>query len=252
VNRVCTLLVAGVMFLLGSTRPAGAEVVPSAGAIDPRVREAPYEAREVYRVQGEVGVALDLEFEPGERFLGLASGDRNALEFSSQGSHLFVKPKAAPVTTNITILTDRRVYRLAYVVAAKHEPETDSQAIYALRFTYPLTPLEATPKKAAETNGANAAPAWRDVRYQFCGPTALQPARVFDDGVRTTILFGPHQAWPAVFAVEPDGSESLVNFTATDQGLVIHRVADEFRLRRGRLVGCLRALPAGNSGKNVQ
>ena len=180
--------------------------------------------------------------------MGLASGDRNALEFSAQGAHLFLKPKAAPVTTNITVLTDRRVYRLLYVVNPSHESTDEGAVIYALRFTYP--PTAAAQPAAAGENRAPAEPlrpATRDVRYEFCGPASLKPVRVFDDGVRTTVIFGAHQAWPAVFAVEPDGSESLVNFTATAEGLVLHRVADEFRLRRGRLVGCLRPLRGGSS-----
>lgn len=239
------------VFALSTLSRAYAEVVPPPGVPDARVREVTYEAREVYRLQGEVGMALDLEFEAGERFLGLASGDRNALEFSSQGAHLFLKPKAAPLITNLTILTDRRVYRVLYVVPAPHASGTEAPGIYALQFVYPKPVI--APKSLASADPAQTEPHTNRPRaraYEFCGAAALKPVRVFDDGVRTTILFGAHQPWPAVFAVEADGSESLVNFTATADGLLVHRTADRFVLRRGRQVGCIRsASSAGAHGR---
>ncbi len=240
-RRVAVSYVCAGLLILAETRFASAETVPPAGGLDARVREVLYEAHEVYRIEGQVGIALDLEFEPGETFVGLASGDRNALEFSAQGSHLFLKPKAAPVTTNLTILTDRRVYRVFYVVGSTRETPA-TPVPFAVKFAYPSKERPSEASSHPTPPPAVTMPASR--RYEFCGPAALKPVRVFDDDVRTTILFGPHQPWPAVFAVEADGSESLVNFTATPEGLVIHRTAAEFRLRRGRLVGCLRARPA--------
>jgi hypothetical protein len=77
-------------------------------------------------------------------------------------------------------------------------------------------------------------------RYQFCGARQLRPRRVFDDGVRTTIEFDDRQELPAVFVRNPDGSESLVNFTVVGIGLIVHRVVDQLILRRGSLTACLR------------
>jgi type IV secretion system protein VirB9 len=42
-----------------------------------------------------------------------------------------------------------------------------------------------------------------------------------------------------VFLRNDDGSESLVNVTVSATGLIIHRIARQFILRRGRLVGCV-------------
>ena len=44
---------------------------------------------------------------------------------------------------------------------------------------------------------------------------------------------------PAIFVSDDDGSESLVNFTVDAGELVIHRVSRTFKVRRGRLVGCI-------------
>src|SRR6202035_4739481 len=54
---------------------AWAETVPAKGSVDARIRTAAYDSNEVYRLHGFVGYQIDLEFEPGETFVGLGSGD---------------------------------------------------------------------------------------------------------------------------------------------------------------------------------
>ena len=104
---------------------------------DPRVREVPYAVNAVYHLAGRIGYQIDIEFEAGERYLGLAAGDVNGLSFEAQDNHVFLKPKAASVITNLTILTDRRHYYFDYVVSANRAAVTAaSDTIYALRFRY--------------------------------------------------------------------------------------------------------------------
>src|SRR5579885_3443158 len=111
------------------------ETIPSAGRVDARVRFATYDAEEVYRVHGYLGYQIDIQFEAGEEFTGLGAGDMEGLSFLGKDNHLFLKPKAARVATNITILTNRRQYQLDYS-AAPRAPDAED-AIYALRFSYP-------------------------------------------------------------------------------------------------------------------
>ncbi len=235
--------------------PLWAEVIPMPGVLDPRVRVTPYDEHQVYRVQGEVGYALDVQFEAGEHFVGLATGDRDGVDFSAQGEHLFLKPKAAVVATNLTVLTDRRVYRFEYVVAEARDVTAPSQVIFALRFEYPAAAAIASPLQGNEDNARSpvrTAEPPRNERYAFCGAKELKPVKVWDDAVRTTLVFGAHQAWPAVFAVEADGSESLVNFTATANGLLLHRVSAHWVLRRGARVACLWNRGTEESGTATQ
>ena len=83
-----------------------------------------------------VGYQIDLEFETGETFTGLGAGDIEALSFVGRDNHLFLKPKAEHVATNLTVLTNRRHYQFEYNVAA-HSGEA---VTYAVRFSYPATP----------------------------------------------------------------------------------------------------------------
>src|ERR1700677_3644116 len=68
---------------------------------DTRIRVAAYSGDRVYRLVGYVGYQIDLEFEPDEAFVGLGAGDIEGLAFASQGNHLFLKPKASKVSTNL-------------------------------------------------------------------------------------------------------------------------------------------------------
>src|ERR1700749_1002917 len=108
--RLLALLIASLLH----ASPTLAETVPTRGVADARIRTAAYDANQVYRIQGYVGYEIDLQFEQGETFVGIGAGDIDALSFVSQDNHLFIKPKASHVSTNLTVLTTRRPYQFAY------------------------------------------------------------------------------------------------------------------------------------------
>lgn len=221
---------------------ARAEVVPARGKVDPRIRSAAYDADEVYRIRGYVGYQIDLEFETGETFTGLGAGDIEGLTFVGKDNHLFLKPKAFKVATNITVLTNRRHYQFDYT-ALSQRPTADENVIYALRFTYaPSTAelaadaaskrLESQLQDAAGTRNRNA-------DYWYCGHADLKPVAASDDGVHTRFKFAANADLPAIFVRNDDDSESLLNFSMEEGDVVVHRVARRFVLRRGNLTGCV-------------
>jgi type IV secretion system protein VirB9 len=228
---------------------AYAEQIPLPGSADRRVRSAVYNANEVYRVAGRVGYQLTLIFAPGESFVGLAAGDREALTFESQDRWLFLKPRVPRVTTNLTILTNRRQYFLDYrVEPTRIHPDGSTSgeaAVYALQFEYPQDAEEgaaaAAAREAADRiDAALTTPApVRNARYRYCGPRALKPLSVTDDGVKTRFTFAPTAELPAIFTLGENGTEALVNFTVTSDALIVHRLASRFVLRRGRQVACV-------------
>jgi len=60
-------------------------------------------------------------------------------------NHLFLKPKAAQVATNLTVLTSRRHYQFDYVALSQRPAADDLGVIYALRFTYAPPPAQSRP-----------------------------------------------------------------------------------------------------------
>jgi type IV secretion system protein VirB9 len=227
--------------ILGSVQ-AGGSVLPQKGTHDERIRRAAYSSEEVYTLYGYVGYQIDLQFDEGETFLGLASGDIEALSFVSQGNHLFIKPKAPVVGTNLTVLTNRRQYQFEYTASLRHPNPDREEIIYVVRFTYPPPAAPVVPNRAAETDAQLAkGPASRphNIDYWFCGAPSIKPTSAWDDGVHTWLTFEPRAELPAIFVRNEDGAESLLNFSVEQGAVVIQRVARRFILRRGKLTACI-------------
>lgn len=223
---------------------AHAEVVPVAGLLDARIRSAVYDPAQVYRLQGFVGYSIELEFEEGEEFAGQGGGDLDAIGIGAYRNHVILKPRAQQVLTNLVIYTNRRAYRFDYAVDDRVPDPAVDPLIYAIRFTYPMVEQEkqqAAREREAVEQRFVAARALRsqNVNYWFCGSRAVKPSSAFDDGVHTYLTFGRRAELPAVFVLNEDGSESLLNFNLEQGQMVIHRVARRFIVRRGRLTGCI-------------
>ena len=206
---------------------------------DARIRVLIYAEDEVYRLKGYAGYQIDLEFESGEAFVGLGTGDLDSLTFAAQDNHLFLKPRAGGVDTNLTVLTNRRTYHFDYTTSEQRPDPAFGDLIYVLRFVYPpqrsdraAGAVEHELARASETRGHN-------LSYGYRGSPQLKPTSTWDDGVQTRLRFDPHQELPAVFIRNDDGSESLLNFSVDDGELVSQRVARQFTVRRGRLEGCI-------------
>ena len=236
------LVLCGLLTIL-ATPPAQANWVPARGAVDSRIRVAPYSAEEVYRLYGYVGYQIDIEFAPDESFIGLAAGDIDGISFEAKDNHLFLKPRVARVDTNLTVLTNRHQYEFDYSVLPGPPDPALGEVIFALRFTYPESRQQGAAAVAAkEITDALARVSQerpRNFDYWYCGRPELKPIAAWDDGVRTWIQFGARAELPAIFVENADGSESLVNFSVSQGDIVVQRVAPRFVLRRGRLTGCI-------------
>lgn len=224
-------------------RPASAELVPARGEVDGRIRHARYDRDQVYRLRGFVGYQIDLEFEGGETFVGLGAGDLEGLAYYAQDNHLFLKPKASRIDTNLTVLTNRRQYQFDYSAAARPPADLDTEVIFALRFAYPSSPDKEAQREASrrvdEDLKRASAQRPQNVDYWYCGVRALRPVHASDDGVHTRLRFAANRELPAIFVRSDDGTETLLNYSMDAGDIIIHRVAPGYLLRRGRETGCI-------------
>jgi type IV secretion system protein VirB9 len=220
-----------------------AEVLPTQGHIDERIRTAVYSADQVYRLYGYVGFHLDLEFEADEAFASLSGGDLDGLTYSAHANVLTLKPKVAATEMNLAVTTTKRRYYFLYSVSARRPSASTDPVMYAVRFSYPKPPPSAdglTEEERLKLELAKAqATRPRNTDYWFCGNQSLKPTAASDDGVQTRLSFGARSELPVLFVRNDDGSESLLNFSIAEGDVLIHRVAARFIVRRGRLAGCI-------------
>jgi type IV secretion system protein VirB9 len=223
---------------------SSAETLPTKGHVDGRIRTALYSSEEVYRLVGFVGYDIELIFESGEHFAGKGGGDLEAVTIEAYENQVHIKPRAAIVATNLVIYTDRRAYRFDYSASARRPNPSLDEVMYAVRFTYPpaTNPQDERARNAAELERDLARAKEeraRNTDYWFCGNRAVKPTSASDDGVQTRLTFGPRAEVPAIFVLNADDTESLLNFSMDGGDVVIHRVAPKFVIRRGKLTGCI-------------
>ncbi len=153
-----------------------AEAIP-VPPVDARIRSLLYVPGQVVRLHGWVGYHIDIVFEPGEALVTVGGGDLEALTYGAVDNHFFLKPRAARVKTNLTVVTNRRTYVLDYTVSAGVPDVHSDDIVYSLRFTYPppgVGPSNA--QRIAEDFAAAPEHAVRNVDYWFCGEPGLQPS----------------------------------------------------------------------------
>lgn len=222
------------LVLAACARPAAALDQPVPSAYDPRVKSVIFNPGDVVQLNTVVGVATHIILEKGETYITHAFGDSDAYAFVIKKHHIFIKPKAERADTNLIVVTDRRSYkfRLTY-------RRTRTDATYELAFIYPDTTArldhEAAARAEIERSFNKGAEAY-NLAYAMSGDTAIAPVNVWDDGRFTSFKFAANTDLPAIYAVDADGNESIVNRTTVGEGnsiIVMHKVHPKWILRLG-------------------
>lgn len=240
--------------LLGPALPAPApalaygvgEPAVSGAAVTAR-RTYAYEDGAVYPVLASPGRITDLVLQPGERLVGsgaLAAGDTARWIIgdtvsgtgAEQRVHVLVKPSAPGLATNLIVNTTLRTYHLDLRAVARG---ADTEVRW--RYAVPPIVLVAAPPAAPAAPVVAAEPdlARLNLAYRIKGPrVAWRPLRVFDDGRRTYVEFGPAVALgdlPPLFVAGPDGKTAeLVNYRVAGRRIVVDRLLDRAELRLGQ------------------
>ena len=71
--------------------------------------------------------------------------------------------------------------------------------------------------------------------YKMRGAKALAPSAMSDDGMATTISWPADTPIPAVYAVDANGQETIVNGAMREGAFVVDAIAPRFVFRSGKL-----------------
>ena len=204
--------------------PATAQVRPQPGDGDRRLQSVDYAPNQVVTLEVAPGYQLTVELAPDEQIENVAVGDSAAWQVTAnrRGDRLFIKPLQAGVTTNMTVITNARVYAMDLVPL--YGPS--AEMAYTVRFRYP----EAGEEESADETSAPAV----EGRYRLSGARRLRPSRIGDDGRQTFIEWPADRTLPAVYGVDREGNETLVNGMMRDDVFVIDSVLPRLVFRIDR------------------
>jgi len=224
--------------------------MPAAAEGDPRLVTREYSDSEVVRVQGKVNVQATIRFGEGEAIQNVAIGDSQKWQVtpSRNANLLFVKPLAERAATNMTVVTDRRVYLFDLVASPSH-----SNPLYVMNFTYPEEEAaaaaalaaaeaeEANPRQSANAAEMAAAnddlavidPSALNFAWAAEGDSKLLPEQVYDNGEATFLAWPVGEPMPAILVKDVDGTEGPVNFAVRGDVIVLDLVPAEIILRSG-------------------
>ncbi|MDQ1159597.1 type IV secretion system protein VirB9 [Sphingomonas sp. SORGH_AS 950] len=251
-HRLVAFSVVGAAATTLAPDPAYASEMPRSGAKDARVRNVNYDPDQVVTIVGSFRHAIEIQFGPGETVTQAALGDTVSWQIAPVGNILFLKPREKAASTNLIVVTNAggtpRTYHFNLSLGSR-------QQMYGVRFRYPREEraaaalqaqiAEAQAAKAIETNIAQTAldhaviEGVRNMNYTVQGDSSLQPTEISDNGEFTVLRYPGHADIPSIFAVDVDGTETIVPYDVREDFVVIHAVYRQLRLRRGTSVLCI-------------
>ena len=200
--------------------------IPAAAAQDTRLVTRAYHEAEVVRIDGKLGVQATIGFGENELIENVAVGDAEKWQITpnKRADLLFVKPLNANARTNMTVVTNKRTYFFDLVASPAASP------IYMLRFTYGAAqPAGAAPATARQSDPAMLNFAWRGKGIEKIGP-----ARIYDDGSATYLLWPAGQKIPAIMVRDASGAERTAEYAIRGNAIVLPVVPREIVLRADR------------------
>ena len=236
------ILARSLLALVVLTSPALAERSPLPVPADARLRTVPFEKDNVVTIWGTRGVSTIIVLNDDEKIATVALGDTVGWQAVPDQSkqYLFIKPLDPGAVTNMTVVTTRK---RIYSFILRTSSGQDRHVVFKVRFTYPdeeadarllekARELAAFPnRRKAERSGI------RNFDYSYKGHATVKPEYAFDDGTKTYFRFSGDV--PGIFLVNPDRSETLINYRREGEIIVVDRTAGQWTMRNGTAVACV-------------
>ncbi len=222
---------------------ASAAQMPRYLGTEKKFRSYIYNPNDVYRYLGHYTYQGFVEFQEGETISTISMGDPTLWIFERLGNRLFLKPVGEDGSeTNMTVITNKHVYHFE-LMAKEAKGITDKDLVFVAKFVYPDEKDKNIVEFAKSTPTDE--PDMRDLsiynfNYQYTGEASIAPMKVFDNGEFTYFQFTKKNAEiPAIFAVDANGFESLINFRSAGSYIIVERVTPQFTLRNGSDIVCV-------------
>ena len=213
---------------------------PSPMAHNHKIKSWVYKPDVIYEYTGTYQFQSHIKFQTGEQIRTISMGNTSGWEIIQSGSRMFLKPLNAKAKTNMTLITNKRLYRFL-LDAKKVSSFYDPDAIFEVRFLYEDDEdnfVVINKDKSSVVDLSD--PSKYNFNYSFSGPDKIAPLKVFDDGEFTYFQLKPNNTEiAAIFYVDSQGYEGLVNYRIKGDYVIVERVNAVFTLRHGSDTICV-------------
>ncbi len=237
--RILTVLL--LVVFTANYASAGSVARPLGG--ESRIKIINYTPNTVFKYTGHYEYQSIIEFGLDEEIETISMGTPTPWQMVPAGNRIFIKPIEANATTNMTVITNKRMYFFE-MHAEEATGIQDENLNFVFKFVYPeqYNLGSGTVTQVNSNNGPDLSkPELYNFDYTISGKIlGIEPLQIFDDGQFTYLKFRDLNAdLPAVFAVDAMGNEGLVNFRQQYGYVIIERVSDRFTLRHGPETICI-------------
>ncbi|MCF8462293.1 MAG: P-type conjugative transfer protein VirB9 [Rickettsiaceae bacterium] len=214
---------------------------------DSRIRVITYSPNEVFKFTGYYNYQASIELAQDEEIVSISMGNQTAWQMVPSGYRIFLKPIEDDADTNMTLITNKRVYffELYGLMAIDMR---DPDMVFNVKFLYPDEESNSSDIVMLETHGSSdlpdlAHPEKYNFNYSVSGSDMISPTKIYDDGEFTYLEFKDINAeMPAIFAVDENLYENIVNYRINNQKaptVIIERVYPKLSLKSGKNVACI-------------
>ncbi len=224
-------------------------VYPQKYGSEGRFKSFLYHANCVYYYEGFYTMPAYIEFAASEKITTIYIPKHDAWSIKPKDNRLFLIPTANDADTTMIVMTNLRTYFFELHAKTANGP-FDKDATFFVKFRYPAG-MENKNSSASSgdssiiqytfTKGPDLSkPEKFNFNYTVSGDYIITPIKVFDDGQFTYFEFkDKNSIIPAIFSVDSDGFESIVNFRLIDKYIAVEGVESVYTLRHGSETVCV-------------
>jgi type IV secretion system protein VirB9 len=230
-----------VLCLVFNINESFSTIVPRPIGGESRIKIINYVPNAVFRYVGYYYYQTIIEFSSDETIQTITMGTQTPWQIHPSGNRIFLKPIDDDATTNMTVITNKRMYFFE-MYAKNIESVSNPDLAYIVKFVYPSENNYSSVQNIQQDSGPNLSkPSLYNFNYKISGDSVgIEPIQIFDDGRFTYFKFREINAeLPAIFLVKNNRNEAIINYRVTDGYIVVERVASKFTLRHGSEVICV-------------
>ena len=212
---------------------------PRATSMDSRLRVMSYSPNDVFKYTGYYGYQGSIEFDVDETISTISMGDTTSWQIIPSENRMFLKPTEKDAFTNMTIITNRRLYFFE-LHAEKASGPSDPGLVFAVKFLYPESSTSSLYMNTSYAMPDLSRPEQYNFNYTISGSDLIAPIRIFDDGKFTYFEFKEKNTpIPAIFEVDANRNEAIINYQVLGNYIAVESVSARFTLRYGNEITCV-------------